>query len=265
MGGLSPQQSLSLYDVPNPFQSAASYRTSNYSAVVDGQLVRLLDWREPSGQARMLDHQLRSFMTNERFSCVAGKAVVRSGGYRFGCYEGFPSGAGTHGLARDLAAFVAELPFIESPYASFIAVFLGVSYDERSFESGLWEQLARLHELDARYFPWAPTVSKDPDDARFAFSFALHPFFVVGMHPAASRISRRFAVPALAFNSHAQFDRLKADGRFERIMRLVRERERALQGRLNPNLSAFGEASEARQYAGRAVEGAWQCPFHPPS
>ncbi|MNR56963.1 YqcI/YcgG family protein [compost metagenome] len=42
----------------------------------------------------------------------------------------------------------------------------------------------------------------------------------------------------------------------------IRTRDIALQGSINPVLARFGEASEARQYSGRAVEADWQCPFH---
>ena len=37
----------------------------------------------------------------------------------------------------------------------------------------------------------------------------------------------------------------------------------SLQGTINPNLADFGDASEARQYSGRAVEANWTCPFRP--
>jgi hypothetical protein len=36
-----------------------------------------------------------------------------------------------------------------------------------------------------------------------------------------------------------------------------------LQGSLNPELREFGTRSEARQYAGRATEEEWKCPFRP--
>lgn len=261
MGGLSPQQALSLYDTENPFTSAAAYRTSNYSAYIEGNLVRLLDWREPSGQAKMTHRVLRSFITNERFSCVGAKGAVQSGGYRFASYEGFPT-SGTEGLARDLAAFVAEMPFMTARYKTFVAVFDDASLDEHTFEARLWQQLSALREVDRRYFPWDASVAPDPESPAFGFSVAGHAFFVVGMHPAASRLSRRFAFPALAFNSHEQFATLRASGHFARIQALVRERETAQQGTLNPNLADYGTASEARQYAGRAVEDGWTCPFH---
>jgi len=86
--------------------------------------------------------------------------------------------------------------------------------------------------------------------------------FVVGMHPASSRLARRFRWPALVFNPRAQFERLRAEGKFERLRTLVRERDVALQGTPNPTLADFGERSEARQYSGRETEPEWRCPFH---
>lgn len=265
MGGLSPQQALSLYESSNPIRSAAALRTSNYSAFLDGTLVRLLDWREPSGQAKMAHQIFRSFVLQDRFSCVGAKGAVSSGGYRFGLYDGFPSREGTQGLARDLASFVAELPHMTARYKTFVAVFNDTSLDEASFEARLWQQLRALHDVDRAYFDWDPGVASDPSDPSFAFSVASHGFFVVGMHPAASRISRRFAFPTLVFNSHHQFDDLKASGHFAKIKEIVRERECSLEGSLNPNLADYGVASEARQYSGRAVEEEWVCPFQPKS
>jgi uncharacterized protein len=83
------------------------------------------------------------------------------------------------------------------------------------------------------------------------------------MHPNASRQSRRFFMPALAFNAHDQFQNARQTGNFDRIVRAVRTRELRLQGSLNPELREFGTRSEARQYAGRATEDDWKCPFRP--
>jgi len=85
---------------------------------------------------------------------------------------------------------------------------------------------------------------------------------VVGLHPRASRRARRFAAPALVFNLHDQFERLRADGRYETLRRTILARDLAFSGSLNPMLARFGEVSEARQYSGRAVEPGWSCPFH---
>ena len=140
MGGLSPAQSLSLYSSPNPFRSEAAYRWSNYSAFVNDALVRLLDWREPSGQAKMSHRALRAFILNDRFSCVGAKGAFSTGGYRFGYYDSFPT-PGVEGLARDLAAFVAELPFMKERYKTFVAVFNDRTWNEEQFEERLWQQL----------------------------------------------------------------------------------------------------------------------------
>ena len=45
------------------------------------------------------------------------------------------------------------------------------------------------------------------------------------------------------------------------MQQLIRGREFALQGTINPMLSNFGEQSEARQYSGRAVDADWNPPF----
>jgi uncharacterized protein len=38
-------------------------------------------------------------------------------------------------------------------------------------------------------------------------------------------------------------------------------RDEVLAGDRDPMLARHGEASEARQYSGRAVDDAWRCPF----
>jgi FPC/CPF motif-containing protein YcgG len=217
-------------------------------------------------RARLADRALRAFVRSAAFSCVAGKAAVASGGYRFGYYPSFSTTVSTAGLARDLAAFAAERPSIRGPYASFIAVFEEEACgDEAWFEASLWRQLERLAELGSAHYAWDPAVSSDPSAPDFAFSFAGQAFFVVGMHPNSSRISRRFFLPALAFNAHSQFTEARRTGRFERIQGLVRGRELALQGSINPELREFGKRSEARQYSGRETEEQWKCPFRVPS
>ena len=261
MGSLDPQQSIRLYEADNPFVTPDAFRHSNYSAFLDGQLVRLLDWRSPSARAQLAHNALRSFIRSDSMACVGAKGALGSAGYRFGFYSQLADARATEGLARDLAAFVAELPLMKPRYKSFIAVFDGTTHDEDDFEARVWQQLQRLHEVDRRHFAWASGVSDDPHDATFGFSIAGHAFFVVGMHAKASRISRRFSYPALAFNSHDVFAALRETGHFERVRAHVREREAAIQGSLNPNLADFGEASEARQYSGKRIEGEWMCPF----
>ncbi len=163
----------------------------------------------------------------------------------------------------EFAAMVDATDLEASTVHSFVALFDGpCDTDERRFEAMLWSQLQRLHDLDARAGShWAEDVSRDPDDPRFSLSLAGHPFFVIGLHPGASRLARRFAWPALVFNSHRQFEQLRADGRYQKMQAATRDRDTALQGSINPNLADFGEAGETRQYSGREVDADWKCPF----
>ena len=205
----------------------------------------------------------RALVANSRFSCVGAKAAVGSGSYRVGHYGALGSRAAAAGLARDLYSFVGELAEMEGEFSTFVASFEDpTAIDEEAFERLLWKQLQRLHEEDRRYHRWDPSVSEDPEDPKFAFSFAERAFFVVGLHPASSRFARRFAWPTLVFNAHEQFHRLREEDRYGRMQEVIRSRERNLQGTLNPNLGEFGVRSEARQYSGRPAEADWRCPFH---
>ena len=134
---------------------------------------------------------------------------------------------------------------------------------EAHFERLLWGHLQQMHEIDVEFFGWDPTVSPDPEDNQFSFSIGGRAYFVAGLNPRASRKARRFPHAALVFNLHQQFERLRERGKFEMIKNMIRARDMAFQGSINPVLEDFGVSSEARQYSGRAVEDNWRCPFRP--
>lgn len=248
----------------NPFDSDIARAHSSYHAVIDGAPVRLLETAATSTFTGLAHQSFREFVLDDAFSCLGAKSSIRRGLYRFGTYARLDDPAVTAGLARDLYAFAAEREGIASDFTTFVAVFgERTSGGEEGFERRLWSQLQRLHDLDVRFHPWDPRVSDDPEDPGFSFSFAGNAFFIVGMHPEASRAARRFAWPALVFNPHEQFERLREDGRFGGLQARIRDREVRLDGDLNPNLADYGRQSEARQYSGRATEGSWQCPFRP--
>ena len=147
-------------------------------------------------------------------------------------------------------------------FASLVAVFPDTTIDDEAhFESLLWRQLEQLHEVDHQR--WNPQVSDDPGNPHFAFSVAGTAYFVVGLHPAASRIARRTPLPTLVFNLHQQFEELRASGRFPRMRDKIRERDMNLQGTVNPMVADHGQDSEARQYSGRQVGPGWTAPFPP--
>ena len=126
----------------------------------------------------------------------------------------------------------------------------------------LWSLLQSLDDLDTSAHRWDPAVASDPNDSDFAFSFGGSAFFVVGLHAASARFSRRFAFPTLVFNAHDQFETLRWERRYDRMQEVIRARDVALQGSPNAMLAPFGTRSEANQYAGRVTENSWRCPFH---
>ena len=248
---------------PNPFRGPAARTHGTYAAWSEGELVHPLEpGRSVTPLARDVHDRFRAHVLDADFPCVGGKAAISHDTYRFGLYAEMNSRESTAGLAYDLWEYARERPTFETEFATFVASFAApVVTSELEWEKLLWAQLQSLHELDRAHHPWDPTVSNDPADPGFSFSFAETGFFVVGLHPASSRRSRRFAWPTLVFNAHEQFERLREQNRFERLRETVRARDYKLQGSLNPNLSNFGESSEARQYSGRAVEEGWRCPF----
>ena len=209
-----------------------------------------------------IEREFASFVESESFSCIVGKGVVHQHGHLVRAYAPLGTRAASQALAVDLARF-NEVPHDPMKLRAFVAVFPRYApRTEVAFEKRLWAQLQGLHEHDDPDAQWDPSVSDDGDNPMFSFSFGGHAYFIVGLHARSSRVSRSFRWPALVFNPHAQFGRLRGEGRFKRIQQAIREREIAAQGSLNPNLADFGERSEARQYSGRAVEESWGCPFH---
>ncbi len=252
--------------VANPFDSDAAKRHSSYSGSNAGELVRLLETAQLGTFAHVAHDAIRDWVLDPEFPCLAGRSALRRLTYRFGAYDRLDDPAVTEGLARDLYAFAAERAGFRSDFTTFIAVFRGDrNLDEAAFETQLWSQLQRLHDLDARYHAWDPSVVSDPGDPNFSFSVAGTAYFVVGMHPAASRKSRRFAWPALVFNAHEQFEHLRAAGTLTGLQAQIRRREITLNGTLNANLTEYGADSEAKQYSGRATGEGWKCPFQPHS
>lgn len=246
----------------NPYASASA--ESSYAQRIEGKLVRVSEPRTGlSPLAEMAHNDFVAHVSNQDFPCIGAKAAVNGNCYRFGFYDRMNEARSTETLAHDLWNYARELPTFHTDYATFIATFAAPqTTGENGFEKLLWAQLQSLHELDRRHYAWDASVSSDPEDADFSFSFAETAFFVVGLHPASSRLSRRFKWVTLVFNSHAQFERLRQSNQYERIQQTIRARDLKLQGSLNPNLSNFGERSEARQYSGRAVDENWKCPFH---
>jgi uncharacterized protein len=247
----------------NPFGSRVAVENSSLYFVERGKLAAF----EPIVATRKnfaieAHEKFRELVMRPEFSCLGAKAALNAETYGFAVYDKMDTNESAAGLCRDLCHFVQSGTMASSEYSTFVAVFrLPIGLTETQFEGCLWQQLGKLHRVDREHFDWDKNVSRDPRDPRFSFSFAGQAFYVVGMHANSSRQARRFPWPALVFNPHEQFKRLRTEGKWNRIKKTIRVREIALQGSINPMLTDFGEQSEARQYSGRAVPEKWQAPF----
>lgn len=206
---------------------------------------------------------LRAFIASDAFPCVGAKAAAAQDQLRIVRASALDAPGDDLAIRAALSAFIAELDRDGPQLQSLIIVFDGPdTLSEQQFETALWKRLQALHDLDVSAGePWAKDVSSDTESAKFSMSIAGEAFFIVGLHPNASRQARRFARPALAFNAHRQFEALRENGRFDQLKRIIREHETAFSGGVNPMLADFGEGGEAAQYSGREVDEDWSAPF----
>lgn len=246
----------------DPYRNFSVY--GSYSKWENNELIRICgSENEFSPFIRRVHQTFRAHVSSKAFPCIGAKAALNGNCYRFGFYEQMNSEKSTKGLAFDLWSFVQEQAHFETNFSTFIAVFEKPEIkDEIFWEEILWRQLENLNKLDKKHYKWDKSVSSNPEDPHFSFSFAENAFFIVGLNPVSSRFSRRFPWATLVFNPQNQFQRLRRENKFERMQQTIRARDLKLQGSLNPNLSDFGDKSDARQYSGRAVEKNWKCPFH---
>lgn len=204
---------------------------------------------------------LKTFIAEPSFPCVGAKAALNQGHLDIFVAGDLRDSAADASIIEALEKFAASVND-DKVFASFCVTFPDTPpLSEAQFEAALWQRLQALHDIDRRHSDWDPRVSSDPQSPDFGMSLGGHGFYVVGLHPNASRPARRFGQAALAFNLHSQFEQLKAEGRYDKLRGAISGRDAALSGSNNPMLAAHGVVSEAVQYSGRVVGDDWTCPF----
>jgi FPC/CPF motif-containing protein YcgG len=133
--------------------------------------------------------------------------------------------------------------------------------NEETFDGLLWSRLQALSDLDAQDYPYDMRVDADPSSPQFSFSLKEEAFFIIGLFPGSSRDARRFRYPVIVFNPHAQFEELRSLKRYDKMKNIVRKRDVALSGSINPMLQDFGNDSEVYQYSGMRYDKNWECPY----
>jgi len=216
-------------------------------------------------QELLLAKAFRSFIAEPEFPCVGAKAAAARNQLAVMVARDIGSGWDDLRIYPLLMDFVDAYRTEPTLFRSFAVVFEGPgNLTEAAFEACLWDRAQSLSDKDAWLGkPYDQRVSPDPHDSHFSLSFGGEAFFIVGLHPQASRPARRFYAPTMVFNLHDQFERLREQGAYDKLRRSILSRDFALAGSVNPMLAAFGENSEARQYSGRVVGEDWRCPFHP--
>lgn len=221
----------------------------------------MFNWAYENQQT--IEDEFSDFVKSHMFPCVGAKSALGRGTLQVVSCRSIASAwddVRMHDIARDWAGAYSREPGL---FRSLAFVFEGpCDLSEEAFESFLWERLQSMTDKDEwRGIKPDRRVSDNPEDTHFSLSFGGQAFFVVGLHPKASRPARRFARPAMVFNLHDQFEELRSSGRYEGLRQAILDRDEKLAGSINPMLSRHGEASEARQYSGREVPGGWACPF----
>lgn len=216
--------------------------------------------------ANPLSGLFRKFVRDAAFPCVGAKSAVTRNQLRIVVARDISS------ACDDLRIYAALLDFAQSYkrddrlFQSLVVIFGDCKVEsEVAFEKALWSRLQSLTDQDSWHGQsYDNRVSSDPGSPNFSLSFGGEAFFVVGLHPRASRPARRFERPALVFNLHDQFQQLRQAGRYEPLRSKIMERDAAVAGSANPMLARHGETSEARQYSGRVVTDDWAAPFTAP-
>ena len=210
-----------------------------------------------------LAERFRAFIQQAPFPCVGAKSALSRSQLKVVVARDVASAWDDLRIYPALLAFIAQYRAQPELFQSFAVVFEGPrALGEEAFEAALWARLQSLADKDQCLGQALdPRVAEDPDDPHFSISLGGEGFFIVGLHPGASRPARRFETPVLVFNLHDQFARLRAEGRYERLRSSIIDRDTAFAGSANPMLARHGEASAARQFSGRMVADDWACPF----
>lgn len=221
----------------------------------------LFPWAHHAQQE--LEALLFAHVEARAFPCVGAKAALARGTLQVLACNRIDSAWDDLRIHDGLVRFADAYRHDQAMYRSFAVVFDGPDdLDEAAFEAALWQRAQSLSDKDVwRGQGYDTRVSPDPSNPHFSLSFGGEAFFIVGLHPNASRPARRFARPALVFNLHDQFERLRADKKYEAMREKIMLRDEAVAGSRNPMLSRHGDTSEARQYSGRMVDDGWRAPF----
>ena len=203
-----------------------------------------------------------AYINNKQFPCVGAKVSLARQQIKCMVADHMACPKDDSSVLKFLYDFVDEYRRSVEFFHSAAIIFRGPDIqDEETFDMLLWQRLQSLANLDAQHHAYDRRVDPDPTSAKFSFSLKEEGFFIIGLHPASSRPARRFSYPVLVFNPHAEFERMRETDRYDKMKKIVRKRDVAYSGSVNPMLGDYGGVSEVFQYSGRNYDNHWQCPL----
>lgn len=206
--------------------------------------------------------EYKAYLNNKKFPCIAARAALEKMQIKCLVAHHLCCPKDDQSILKFLYVFVGEYRQSEKFYHSAAIIFTGPEiHNEEMFDELMWQRLQALANLDAENYTYDKRVDADPASAKFSFSIKGEAFYIIGLHPLSSRLARRFRYPTLVFNPHAQFEKLRESNHYEKMKNIVRRRDVAYSGSVNPMLEDFGKASEVYQYSGRNYDENWQCPL----
>lgn len=270
-GDVGTSRTIAMRGAPGAGVQFGARRAPGLIYVNSGNFTRPCRWADMHAilaEPETRDHgeDFLALVNDPAFPCVGAKSAAARGMLSIVQARSLTSAWDDLRIHRALLEWSWRYRSEEGGLRSLAVIFDGPEdLDERAFEDAMWDRLQSFADKDA-WLGQTPDarVSGDPDDPHFSLSFGGQAYFVVGLHPQASRPARRFRRPAMVFNLHDQFERLRAEGKFEGMRAKIIARDVALAGTPNPMLERHGDASAARQFSGRAVDDDWRCPFRDP-
>jgi FPC/CPF motif-containing protein YcgG len=206
--------------------------------------------------------QYFEFLNRREFPCIAAKAAISKERVRGLVVRHMACPADDFTILEFLYSFVDDYRRSRESYHSAAVIFKQpVKISEDNFDDYLWLRLNSLASMDKKNYKHDKRVDSDPSSPRFCFSLKEEAFFIIGLYADSSRKSRQFKYPTLVFNPHAEFEKLRKSNRYARMKEVVRRRDIAYSGSVNPMLEDYGSASEVFQYSGRQYRPDWICPL----
>lgn len=215
-----------------------------------------------NSEPQIVDEYL-AFIQNDTFPCIAAKAALARQQIKCLVVDHMACPKDDIAILDFLYNFVDDYRNSKELYHSATIIFKGPEQmDENMFDQLLWLRLQAISDLDAKNYSYDKRVNADPQSPDFSFSLKQEAFFVIGLHPNSGRLTRQFRYPTLTFNAHAQFEQLREMHKFDKMQEVVRKRDMAYSGSINPMLENYGVASEVYQYSGLKYDEQWKCPLN---